>query len=199
MNYTHECSLLLSTVMMTMMVFMVSTFMIIASYVSKRQEFQQELQDEKQDELQDEKQDDQMVEMSSDDTNYDTDTESCEEREVRVGTSYGTSYGTRRRTNRYRDMDLLSHGQKIRYVYEGRECLGMYNSKSRMFVNEQGKSFGTPSSFASNHLLEMKMNGKMRSVRKTFQVNGWTDCECEVNGLWISLDDYVNNVKSFMF
>ena len=189
MNYTHECSLLLSTVMMTMMVFMVSTFMIIASYVSKRQELQQEEQDKLQE--------DQMVEMSSDDTNYDTDTESCEEREVAVGTSYGASYGTRRRTNRYRDMDLLSHGQKIRYVYEGRECLGMYNSKSRMFVNEQGKSFGTPSSFASNHLLEMKMNGKMRSVRKTFQVNGWTDCECEVNGLWISLDDYVNNVRKF--
>lgn len=157
--------------------------MIIVSYVSKRQELQDELQQELQDE------------MSSDDTNYDTDTETYEERDVVVG----TSYGTRRRTNRYRDMDLLSHGQKIRYVYEGRECLGMYNSKSRMFVNEQGKSFGTPSSFASNHLLEMKMNGKMRSVRKTFQVNGWTDCECEVNGLWISLDDYVNNVKSFMF
>ena len=125
--------------------------------------------------------------------NYDTDTES-ETSEERT-----KSERTRRRTDRYRDMDLLSHGQKIRYVYENRECLGMYNNKSRMFVNEKGEKFETPSAFARNHLLEMKMNGKMKSERKTFEVNGWTDCECEINGRWVSLDEYVNNLRRFLF
>ena len=68
-----------------------------------------------------------------------------------------------------------------------------------MFLNEKGKSFETPSAFARNHLLEMKMNGKMKSERETFQVNGWTDCECEVNGMWVTLDEYVHNLKKFLF
>jgi hypothetical protein len=127
--------------------------------------------------------------------NYDTDTET----EPSETESKSERTKTRRTMVRYRDMDLLSHGQKIRYVYENRECLGMYNNKSRMFVNEKGENFETPSAFARNHLQEMKMNGKMRSERKTFEVNGWTNCECEVNGRWVSLDEYVNNLRKFLF
>ena len=178
-NYTHDCSILLSSVVMTMLVFMVSTIMIIYSYVTKKNEM------------------DVTIDLSYDEpseTNYDTDIDEDVENKSRKIT-----FGNRRRTNRYRDMDLLSHGQKIRYVYEDCECLGIYNIKSRMFVSEKGKSFETPSAFARNHLLEMKMNGKMKSGRETFQVNGWTDCECEVNGLWVSLDDYVHNYRKFLF
>jgi hypothetical protein len=184
MNYTHDCSILLSSVVMTMLVFMISTFMIISSYVSKKNEMKEI----------------QLPTDGSDETllNYDTDTEtesSCDDSEK----VEQQTIEPRRRTNRYRDMGFLTHGQKIRYVYENRECLGMYNSKTRMFINEKGKSFETPSAFARNHLLEMKMNGKMKSGRETFQVNGWTDCECEINGVWVTLDEYVHNLKKFLF
>ena len=204
MNYTHECSILLSSVVMTMLVFMISTFMIISSYFSKKnwglngQNLGEQYQSEQYDEG-----------LSSNNEsllNYDTDTESSCDSDSEMAEHKGDeqkveriSERTRRRTNRYRDMDLLTHGQKIRYVYENRECLGMYNNKTRMFVNEKGKSFETPSAFARNHLLDLKMNGKMKSGRETFQVNGWTNCECEVNGIWVSLDDYVHNLRKFLF
>lgn len=192
-DYTQDCSRLLSCVVITMLVFMISTATIIVSYMSNKSVDREEISS-----------DDSLAEKST--TNYDTDTESHDEsmstyRNILSEDSdegNGRVYGTRRRTNRYRDMDLLSHGQKIRYVYENRECLGMYNNKTRMFVNEKGKSFESPSAFAKNHLLEMRMNGKMKSDRETFEVNGWTHCECEVNGKWVYLDDYVYNMKKFL-
>jgi hypothetical protein len=178
-----------------MLVFMVSTFLIISSFISKKKStFAPVIEEDKQKQemILDSYDSSSSYEPETSDDSDDGKQEISESKKPR-------KVITRRRINRYQDMDLLSHGQKIRYVYENRECLGIFNVKSRRFVNEKGEKFETPSAFARNHLLELKKSGRMLSERETFQVNGWKDCECEVNGSWVSLDEYVKNIRKFFF
>jgi hypothetical protein len=207
-NYTHECSILLSSIVMTMLVFMISTFIIVSSVYKRTSNDESILLNETSgapfyaDACSNSCADSSCADSSCADSSCADSScaDSCDSDDSgKSEQKYDEKpERTRKRTNRYLDMDFLTHGQKIRYVYENRECLGLYNSKIRMFVNEKGKTFETPSAFAKNHLLEMKMKGKMKSERETFQVNGWTDCECEVDGMWVTLDEYVHNLKKFL-
>ena len=56
---------------------------------------------------------------------------------------------------------------------------GVYNSETNKIIRE-GLSYNTPSGFAKCHYKKDKPN------RRNSNANGWTECECQVNGKWIT-------------
>lgn len=94
---------------------------------------------------------------------------------------------------RMNHMEMLPDGLLIRHVYECHVWVARYDSSTQVFKNPSGQIFTSPSRFAKEHLIYMRDNELLMSTRRKFEVNGWTGCECKVNGEWITLDEFVNN------
>ncbi len=78
-----------------------------------------------------------------------------------------------------RDMTkCFTHGQRIRHTIGiNKTWIGTYDSSRNAIIYND-----TPLSiykFASNHYIAERPD-------RTPSVNGWKECECEVNGVWIS-------------
>jgi hypothetical protein len=78
-----------------------------------------------------------------------------------------------------RDMNkCFSHGQRIRHIIGiNKIMIGYYDSDKNTIINND-KIFKSLSSFAEYHY----------SIERPYRrsANGWRECECEVNGEWIS-------------
>jgi len=92
-----------------------------------------------------------------------------------------TSSETRTRTmpSGCRDMTkCFTNGQRIRNALTAdRVWIGIYDLSRNVIVCD-GKIYTSPSHFALSHI---RVYTPTRN-----SVNGWTSCECEVNGNWIS-------------
>jgi hypothetical protein len=102
---------------------------------------------------------------------------------------------TRRPLKRFMDMQLLHDGLRIFHTYENHTWTALYDAEKKAFIDDEGKKFDTPSGFAKQHLTDMRTTGQMKSSRANYEVNGWTDCRCEVNGKWLKLNSYINILK----
>ena len=80
-----------------------------------------------------------------------------------------------------RDMTkCLKHGQRIRHTYGvNKTWIGTYDSSKNGIVCDD-KFYGSLSKFALAH------NRINNPTRKT--TNGWSECQCEVDGKWVSAD-----------
>lgn len=103
---------------------------------------------------------------------------------------------TRRPFKRFMDMQLLNDGLRIFHTYENHTWTALYDAEKKAFIDDEGKEFDTPSGFAKQHLTEMRTTGQMKSSRVNYEVNGWTDCRCEVDGKWLKLNSYINILKN---
>ena len=74
----------------------------------------------------------------------------------------------------------FTNGQRIRHTIGiNKTWIGTYDSSKNGIVYD-GKLYPSLSSFACAHnLTEL-------TYRITNTANGWKECECEVNGKWIS-------------
>ena len=81
-----------------------------------------------------------------------------------------------------RDMSkCFTDGQQIRHVIDVNQIwIGIYCSTQNMIIYDM-KNYKTLSAFAESH------NSIYKPYRKS--ANGWRECECEVNGKWISTYD----------
>jgi hypothetical protein len=86
-----------------------------------------------------------------------------------------------------RDMaKCLKDGQRVRHIINKnvddlhKTWIAIYNSKENQLMHNN-IPYNTPSGFAEAHY---------KSTRKDrgSSVNGWTSCECEINGEWIKLN-----------
>lgn len=74
----------------------------------------------------------------------------------------------------------FSHGQQIRHTIGiNKMWIGIYDDTQKCILcNEQ--TYKTPSSMSSAHY-------KVERPDRTCRSNGWSECECEVAGQWISI------------
>jgi hypothetical protein len=84
----------------------------------------------------------------------------------------------------HRDMSIrFTDGQKIRH--KGRNCItwiGTYIASLNRILHD-GLYYKSPSGFAEAHY-----HNSPHSTRRT--ANGWKECEYEIDGTWISIDDW---------
>jgi hypothetical protein len=73
----------------------------------------------------------------------------------------------------------FEHGQRIRHKCgDGKEWIGIYDScKNR--IEHEGESYKSLSGFAETHY-------SVDRTDRRKEANGWKECECEVDGEWIS-------------
>lgn len=73
-----------------------------------------------------------------------------------------------------RDMTkCFTHGQRIRHK------IGTYDS-SNVIITYNGKTYDSLTALSkAHHLIES-------SHRQTNTANGWKECECEIDGNWVS-------------
>jgi len=91
--------------------------------------------------------------------------------------------------NKCRDMKLCFYdGQKIRHITcktsdQPHIWEGVYDAGRNEIIRDDKRY--SLNKFAVHHLKDQ------RAVlnRKTFTVNAWCECECETNGIWISIFD----------
>lgn len=80
--------------------------------------------------------------------------------------------------NMYNMSQYFKDGQRIRHIIGINKIrIGIYNSSQNVIIHE-GNMYKSLSGFALKH------NRVYNSSRKT--TNGWTECEYEVDGQWIS-------------
>jgi len=78
-----------------------------------------------------------------------------------------------------RDMKkYFKDGQNIRHNIDGSSWIGEYDSDKNV-ISYNGKQYKTPTNFAQDHY-------KQEKPGKT-NINGWKECECEIEGRWISI------------
>jgi hypothetical protein len=79
-----------------------------------------------------------------------------------------------------RDMTkCFMNGQKIRHtIGNNKTWIGIYNSSKNKIVHN-GIFYGSLSGFTGAHYA-------IERPERTNRSNGWAECECEVNGKWIS-------------
>ena len=78
-----------------------------------------------------------------------------------------------------RDMKkYFKDGQSIRHNIDGSFWIGEYDSDKNV-ITYNGKQYKTPTNFAQDHY-------KQEKPGKT-NINGWKECECEIEGRWISI------------
>ena len=85
-----------------------------------------------------------------------------------------------------RNMSLcFTNGQQIRHkIGINKIWVGVYDSSKNQIIHNN-KFYKTPSGFAENHY-------SIDRPDRINAANGWKECECEVNGEWIS----IYNLKS---
>ncbi len=74
----------------------------------------------------------------------------------------------------------FTHGQRIRHYMpkDGSIFSATYDAYQDKLVLSDGKAFESPCSFANEHYRRLAHPHRYR--------DGWGECECEVNGKWVS-------------
>lgn len=91
---------------------------------------------------------------------------------------------TEAKVGRGRDMKkYFRDGQSIRHVIGiNKTWEGVY-SFAKNGISFGGKIYNSPSNFAKNHYRSERPN------RTHSNANGWLECECKINGKWVSTHD----------
>jgi hypothetical protein len=84
-----------------------------------------------------------------------------------------------------RDMTkCFSHGQRIRHTIGiNKTWIGTYDSSKNAIIYD-GKTYNSLSMFAKSH------NKIEIPSRLSNTANGWRECECEVDGVWVSTNSF---------
>jgi regulator of replication initiation timing len=88
-----------------------------------------------------------------------------------------------------RTLECFDNDAKIRHRYKDDlwECRVDKSSATPILRRNADETYDTVSGFASKHIEVLCSQGIAH--RKTQQANGWTDCEVEIDGQWVSCDD----------
>jgi len=78
----------------------------------------------------------------------------------------------------------LVDGQRVRHIAgKGMIWIGQYNASNNTIIHNDVEYNGSSplNQFAKNHFIQD------RPDRKSSEVNAWKDCECEIEGKWVSM------------